>query len=48
LMKASKSHIQCTELDGSIRPGSNQLIADPLRYERMNKIFFSSLGNAYG
>jgi len=47
-MKASKSHIQCVELDGSIRPGSNQLIADPLRYERMNKIFFSSLGNAYG
>jgi len=26
----------------------NQLIADPLRYERTNKIFFSSLGNAYG
>jgi len=36
------------ELDGSIRPGSNQLIADPLRYKRTNKIFFSSLGNAYG
>jgi len=35
------------ELDGSIRPGLNQLIADLLRYERMNKIF-SSLGNAYG
>jgi len=47
-MKASKSHIQCAELDGSIRPGLNQLIADPLRYERTNKIFFSLLGNAYG
>jgi hypothetical protein len=46
LIKTSKSHIQCAELVGSISPGSNQLITELSRYERMKRIFFLSLGKA--
>src|SRR5882757_11021926 len=48
LMKTSKSHIQGAELVGSMRPGSNQLITGPSRYERMKRIFFSSSRKAWG
>jgi hypothetical protein len=44
LIKTLEFHIQCTELVGSISPGSNQLITGPSKYERTKRIFFSSSG----
>jgi len=47
-MKASNPTSNAQSWMGPLGRVLNQLIADPLRYERTNKIFFSLLGNAYG